>query len=114
MNRLLACSLGILTACTLLARAEEKVVKTKVAVYDLEGVVSESGRSAPSLFSMDPKRPLTLLDLTRSLGKAAADVVAGGVGTALHDAQMARRKRIAVSVVVRRRVQVRGDIEPIT
>lgn len=73
MNRLLACSLGVLTACATFAIAEEKAVKTKIAVYDLEGVVSESGQSAPSLLSMDPRRPLTLLDLTRSLGKAATD-----------------------------------------
>jgi protease-4 len=73
MNRLLACSLGVLTACSTLGHAEENAVKTKIAVYDLEGVISESGQSEPSLLSMDPRRPLTLLDLTRSLGKAVAD-----------------------------------------
>lgn len=55
--------------------AAEKELKPIIAVYDLEGAVSESGKSQPSMFdlSMDPSRPLTLLDVTRSLRKAAAD-----------------------------------------
>ncbi len=63
----LLCAGGLLTA------AEEKKI---VAVYDLEGALSESGRPEPSLFGglgMDAVRPLTLFDVTRSLTKAAAD-----------------------------------------
>jgi protease-4 len=61
-----------LLAALPLAAAEEKPV---VAIYDLEGVISESGRAEASLLGLDmaPTRPLTLFDLTRSLKKAAAD-----------------------------------------
>jgi protease IV len=57
------------------ALAEKKPEKTIVAVYDLEGAISESGQTEPSLFdlTMDAARPLTLLDITRSMEKAAAD-----------------------------------------
>src|SRR5688572_21300766 len=98
MNRLLACFLGILTVCTTLSFAEEKAAKTKVAVYDLEGIISESGQAAPSFLSLDPKRPLTLLDLTRSLGKAAVDpavtaVVLDADGAALDFSQLQEIRR---------------------
>ena len=56
-----------------LSAAEEKKI---VAVFDLEGQLSESGRPAPSLLGglgLEAERPLTLFDLTRSLSKAAAD-----------------------------------------
>lgn len=46
-----------------------------IAVYDLDGALTEAGQPEPSLtgLSLDASRPLTLLDVTRSLGKAAAD-----------------------------------------
>jgi protease IV len=51
------------------------VVKPKIAVYDLEGVISEAGQAEASLLElpMDVERPLTMLDITRSLAKAAGD-----------------------------------------
>ena len=58
-----------------LAAAEEES-KPVVAIYDLEGTISESGRAEASLLGgldMETHRPLTLFDLTRSLQKAAAD-----------------------------------------
>ena len=60
----------LLLAATLSAAADPVV-----AVYDLESNLSESGRSAPSLLGMnlEAARPLTLFDVSRSLGKAAAD-----------------------------------------
>ncbi len=60
----------ILSAAISVASAE-----SIVAVYDLEGPLTESGMSEPSLLSMDLEatRPLTLFDITRSLGQAAAD-----------------------------------------
>jgi protease-4 len=64
--------LPLLFVGSLLAADEKKVV----AVYDLEGQLSESGRAAPSLlggFGMEAERPLTLFDITRSLAKAATD-----------------------------------------
>lgn len=55
--------------------AEAEEPKPIIAVYDLEGPLSESGQADESLLSltMDSSRPLTMLDLTRSLEKAAAD-----------------------------------------
>ena len=63
------------------AEAVEKEVKPIVAVYDLEGPLSESGQKERGLadFSFAPSRPLTLLDLTRSLEKAAADAAVKAV-----------------------------------
>ena len=64
--------LPLLFVGSLLAADEKKIV----AVYDLEGQLSESGRAAPSLlggFGMEAERPLTLFDITRSLAKAAND-----------------------------------------
>lgn len=60
----------ILGASMSLASAE-----SIVAVYDLQGPLTESGMSEPSLLSMDleANRPLTLFDVSRSLEKAAAD-----------------------------------------
>ena len=64
--------LPLLLAGSLLADDEKKIV----AIYDLEGPLSESGRADASLLGglgVDSTRPLTLFDITRSLTKAAAD-----------------------------------------
>ena len=55
-----------------LCRADEKKI---VAVYDLAGVLSETGQASGGLpgLSMDAERPLAHLDVVRSLEKAAAD-----------------------------------------
>lgn len=61
--------------CSLPLAAEDDG-KPVIAIYDLEGVISESGRSDPSLLGglgMESARPLTLFDITRSLGEAASD-----------------------------------------
>ncbi|BCX48138.1 signal peptide peptidase SppA [Haloferula helveola] len=62
----------ILAATASFALADEKPI---VAVYDLEGPLSESGVTSNSMFSMEfsPERPLTFHDLTRGLKMAAAD-----------------------------------------
>jgi len=80
---------SVLTA----AAADEK--KPIVAIYDLDSGVTESGQQKPSLlgFSMEPGRPLTTFDLTRSLEKAAADpnvkaVVLDVAGSGLELAQI--------------------------
>lgn len=75
MNRLIFCSLGFLLSVNTSLPAQEKVVKPKIAVYDLSGVISESGQGGTSMFGLptDTKRPLTLFDLTRSLTKAVTD-----------------------------------------
>ena len=74
MNRQLVCSLGLLASLAV-SYAEEKEVKPIVAVYDLDGPISESGQGEQGLmdFSMKASRPLTMLDLSRSLEKAATD-----------------------------------------
>jgi len=77
-----------LLAALPLAAAEEKPV---VAIYDLEGTVSESGRPDASLLGgldMDATRPLTLFDLTRSLKKAAADPKVKAVVVDADDAEL--------------------------
>lgn len=72
---------------SLAAVAAEKPI---VAIYDLEGAISESGRNAPSLLNlgMEPTRPLTLFDLTRSLAKAASDPQVKAVVVDADDAQL--------------------------
>ena len=72
------------------AVAAEKEVKPIIAVYDLEGAISETGKSEQGMldFSFDPSRPPTLLDLTRSLEKAAADVAVKAVVVDADHAQM--------------------------
>ncbi|HEY1120098.1 MAG TPA: S49 family peptidase [Haloferula sp.] len=77
-----------LLAALPLAAAEEKPV---VAIYDLEGTVSESGRPDASLLGgldMESTRPLTLFDLTRSLKKAATDPKVKAVVVDADDAQL--------------------------
>ena len=61
----------ILSAAVILA-ADGKPI---VAVYDLEGALSESGRAETSMLSMDfdAERPLTFHDLAGSFRDAAAD-----------------------------------------
>lgn len=63
--------LPILASASLLA-ADEKPV---VAVYDLEGAISESGITRTSMLSMDlsAERPLTFHDLAVAFQKAAAE-----------------------------------------
>lgn len=53
--------------------ATAKPQKPVVAVYDLEDALSEGGKGSSSLLSMDASRPLTLFDLSKSLGRARAD-----------------------------------------
>jgi len=67
--------LPLLVATTLAATAAEKPAAEVVAVYRLEGLISESGRSEPTLLDLasETQRPLTAFDLARSLEKAATD-----------------------------------------
>ena len=74
-------SMGLLAAADTPAAEEAKpaVVKPVIAVYDLEGMISEGGQKAASLFDLDTSRPLTLFDLTKSLGRARTDAAVKGV-----------------------------------
>ena len=68
--------LALLASSTLvLAAPAVDEPKAVVAVYDLEGPISESGEVERGFgdFSFSGGNPLTLLDLTRSLAKAATD-----------------------------------------
>jgi len=67
--------LVVASLLTVIASAADKPVKPVVAVYDLEGLISESGQGEKSMldFSMDASRPLTMLDVSRSMEKATAD-----------------------------------------
>ena len=75
MKRSLLCPLALAALLPAVSPAAEKKAKPVLAVYDLEGALSESGQAESSMFdlSMDASRPLTMFDLSRSLGKAAAD-----------------------------------------
>ncbi len=81
MNRLFVFFSLVLSHSLALAVAAEKEVKPIIAVYDLDGPISESGQSERGMvdFSIDPSRPLTMLDLTRSLEKAATDAAVKAV-----------------------------------
>ncbi|MFC7337954.1 signal peptide peptidase SppA [Haloferula chungangensis] len=61
-----------------------------VAVYDLQGPLSESGMAEPSLLAMDLEadRPLTFFDITRSLRQAAADPEVGALVLDIDDADL--------------------------
>lgn len=62
-----------------------------VAVYDLEGVVSESGISHTNLLTgveMDGKRPMTFLDVCRSMEAASRDPRLAGVVLELDGASL--------------------------
>ncbi|MEO8616879.1 MAG: signal peptide peptidase SppA [Luteolibacter sp.] len=75
MKYLLICFPALLISALPLAAAEEKVKQAIIAVYDLEGPVSESGKSGQELMDLSLKgsRPLTMLELTQSLGQAVSD-----------------------------------------
>ena len=79
--------LPVLLAGSLLADEEKKIV----AIYDLEGTLSESGRPQASLLGslgIESNRPLTLFDVTRSLEKAATDPAVKAVVLDADDAGM--------------------------
>ncbi len=97
------CSLLFLLSQPLVAEEEE--VKPVVAVYDLEGPISESGRGEEGLLalSMDASRPLTMLDLSSSLEKAAADdavkaVVMDADGAQLDFSQLQEIRKLLLAV----------------
>ncbi len=72
MRCLLLCLMALALPLT---AAEEAAVKPTIAIYDLEGPITEAGASDDSFLAltMNPSRPLTLFDLSRSLEKALTD-----------------------------------------
>jgi protease-4 len=77
----------VLLAGSLFAEDEKKIV----AIYDLEGTLSESGRPKASLLGslgIESNRPLTLFDVSRSLEKAAKDPAVSAVVMDADDAQL--------------------------
>lgn len=85
--------------------AQAKGDQTTIAVYDIEGMVSESGRPDAGLFDLGAgsNRPLTHFDLVRSLKMAANDenvkgVVfdLGGAGISMAQLQEIRRCLLAI------------------
>lgn len=94
-----------LLAASLLSASAADEPKPIVAIYDLEGLISESGQTEPSLMdiSMDTSRPLTTFDVTHSLEKAASDpnvkavvIDADGAGLELPQIQEIRRRLLAI------------------
>jgi protease-4 len=83
--------LASLAALTLAATAADEPAKPIVAIYDLEGKISEAGQVEPSfldLGGMKSERPLTLFDLTRSLSEAADDEDVKAVVVDIDDAEL--------------------------
>jgi len=83
----------------------EKEVKPIIAVYDLEGLISESGGSKPSMldFPKDVSRPLTMLDLTQSLEEAVDDpavkaVVVNADGATFNFSQIQEIRRLLMEL----------------
>ena len=77
------------------AEADKAPVAAKplIAVYDLEGKLVEGGQRKESLLDMDTSRPLTLFDITKSMGRAITDsavkaVVLDADGAELNFAQI--------------------------
>lgn len=95
-----------LFAASVLAASAADEPKPVVAVYDLDGAITESGQPEASLLgglTMDHGRPLTTFDLARSLEKAAADpnlkavvIDVGGAGLELAQIQEVRRRLLAI------------------
>lgn len=75
MNRLTLCLSALVVFSSQLIQAADKEAKTVVAVYQLNGPLSESGQVASGMFDLSFKTalPMTMLDLSRSLEKALAD-----------------------------------------
>jgi protease-4 len=92
-------SFGLVAAAeTPVAEAAKPAVKPVIAVYDLEGMISEGGQPAASLLGFDASRPLTLFDLSKSLGRARTDpavkaVVLDTDGAGLDFAQLLEIRR---------------------
>lgn len=107
MKRLLVCPLVVSALFHVVSAAEEKAAAPIVAVYDLEGVVSESGQTESSMFdlTMDASRPLTMLDVTRSLAKAATDA---GVKAVVVDADGAELDFSQIQEIRRQLAALRG------
>jgi len=101
----LVCPLLVSVLVSIHLSAAEKTGKPIVAIYDLDGVVTEAGRSKASLLDnpLDAAPPLTMLDLSRSLEKAAADpavkavvVAADEAGLDLSQTQEIRNQLMAI------------------
>ena len=97
---LLSLLLGLVSA-----RADNDDSKTIIAVYDLEGAISESGLSDGGLFGLDAggKRPLTHFDVVQSLKNAASDEDVKGVvldlgGAGLSFAQLQEIRRCLMAI----------------
>ena len=107
-----------LLAALPLAAEETKPVPV-VAIYDLEGSISESGRGKDSLFGLESTRPLTVFDISRSLAKAATDPLVKAVvrGSSVAEAEALVREALAlederqVGELLRSRLEDRFPIE---
>jgi len=87
----------------ILARADDDT--TIIAVYDLEGMITESGQVSGGLldFGAGGNRPLTHFDLVRSLKAAAADKNVKGVvldlgGAGINLAQLQEMRRCLLAI----------------
>ena len=81
MKRLKICVLSLLLPSFSPVFAADKEVKPIVAIYELKGPISESGQGQSGLMDVafDASRPLTMLELSRSLEMAATDAAVKAV-----------------------------------
>ena len=77
---------SLLISASLVVAAEKPIV----AVYDLQGSLSEGGQASASLLSLDfeTDRPLTFFDVARSLEKAAVDPAVEALVLDIDDAEL--------------------------
>lgn len=97
---------ALVAAAAAATAAPAAAPQPRIAVYDLEGVLAESGSAQPGLLGglrIEAGRPLTLAELTRSLARAAGDpaiaavvVEADGADLDLAQVQEVRRRLLAV------------------
>ena len=86
----LVCTLLVSVLVSIHLSAADKPGKPIVAIYDLDGVVTESGQPHASMFDnpLDASPPLTMLDISRSMEKAAADPAVKAVVVAADEADL--------------------------
>ena len=102
MKRIISLCLALLSSVAFAAKEKSGAI---IAVYDLEGAISESGQSSGGLFGLGggSNRPLTHYDVVRSMKAAAEDENVKGVvldlgGAGISLAQLQEMRRCLLSI----------------
>ncbi|MFK7909936.1 MAG: signal peptide peptidase SppA [Akkermansiaceae bacterium] len=102
MKWILSLCLALLASTALAAKNDKETI---IAVYDLEGMISESGQVSGGLLDLGggSNRPLTHYDVVRSMKSAAADENVKGVvldlgGAGINLAQLQEMRRCLLAI----------------